>query len=165
MKPFALSNGVLIPVNGFGVYQISKEDTVSSVLSALKIGYRHIDTAEAYFNEEEVGEAIRRSGLQRDELFITTKIWVDRYGEEKSYEAGLQSLRKLGLEYVDLFLLHQPIGDYYGAYRALERLYEEGKAKAIGVSNFNADRLVDLCIFSKIKPMVNQIEINPFHQR
>lgn len=165
MRPFVLSNGVSIPVNGFGVYQISKEDTVSSVLSALKAGYRHIDTAEAYLNEEEVGEAIRRSGVPREELFITTKIWIDRYGEEKSYEAGLQSLRKLGLEYVDLLLLHQPLGDYYGAYRALERLYEEGKAKSIGVSNFQTDRLVDLCLFSKIRPMVNQIEINPFHQR
>lgn len=165
MKTFKLYNEVEIPVNGFGVYQISKEDTVNSVLEALKAGYRNVDTAQAYFNEEKVGEAISQSNLKREEIFITTKVWIDNYGEGKTYESVIESLRKLKTSYIDLILLHQPIGDYYGAYRDLEKLYLEGKVRAIGVSNFYPDRLVDICMFSNIKPMVNQIEINPFNQQ
>lgn len=165
MNSFKLYNGLEIPSNGFGVYQISKEDCKSSVLSALKIGYRHIDTAQSYFNEEEVGEAITESGIDRKEIFITTKVWIDNYGDNKTYDSVIESLKKLKTDYVDLLLLHQPIGDYYGAYRDLERLYKEGKAKAIGVSNFYPDRLVDILQFSKIKPMVNQIEVNVFNQQ
>lgn len=165
MNTFKLNNGLEIPVTGFGVYQISKEDYKESVLSALKAGYRHIDTAQAYFNEEQVGEAIKASGLKREEIFVTTKIWIDNYGEGKTYVSVIESLRKLQLNYVDLILLHQPIGDYYSAYRDLEKLYKEGKVKSIGVSNFYPDRLVDICLFSEIKPMVNQIEINVFNQQ
>ena len=165
MNTFKLNNGLEIPVTGFGVYQISKEDCKESVLSALKAGYRHIDTAQAYFNEEQVGEAIKASGLKREEIFVTTKIWIDNYGEGKTYVSVIESLRKLQLDYVDLILLHQPIGDYYSAYRDLEKLYKEGKVKSIGVSNFYPDRLVDICLFSEIKPMVNQIEINVFNQQ
>ena len=165
MNTFKLNNGLEIPVTGFGVYQISKKDCKESVLSALKAGYRHIDTAQAYFNEEQVGEAIKASGLKREEIFVTTKIWIDNYGEGKTYVSVIESLRKLQLDYVDLILLHQPIGDYYSAYRDLEKLYKEGKVKSIGVSNFYPDRLVDICLFSEIKPMVNQIEINVFNQQ
>lgn len=165
MKNFKLYNGVEIPVNGFGVYQVSKEDCKKSVLMALKAGYRHIDTAQAYFNEEEVGEALQECGIARNEIFLTTKVWIDHYGEGKTYESVIESLRKLKTDYIDLILLHQPICDYYGAYRDLEKLYEEGKVRAIGVSNFYPDRLVDLCLFAKIKPMVNQIEVNVFHQQ
>ncbi len=165
MNTFKLCNGVEIPSNGFGVYQISKDDCKASVLSALKAGYRHIDTAQSYFNEEEVGEAILESGIDRKEIFLTTKVWIDNYGDNKTYDSVIESLRKLKTDYVDLLLLHQPIGDYYGAYRDLERLYKEGKAKAIGVSNFYPDRLVDILHFSEIKPMVNQIEVNVFNQQ
>lgn len=165
MEYFELYNGVKIPANGFGVYQISKEDCKESVLAAIKAGYRHIDTAQSYFNEEQVGDAISECGLKREELFITTKVWIDYYGEKTTYASVIESLRKLKLDYVDLILLHQPLNDYYGAWRDLERLYKEGKVRAIGVSNFYPDRLVDLCMFAKIKPMVNQIEINVFHQR
>lgn len=165
MNTFKLNNGLEIPVTGFGVYQISKKDCKESVLSALKAGYRHIDTAQAYFNEEQVGEAIKASGLKREEIFVATKIWIDNYGEGKTYVSVIESLRKLQLDYVDLILLHQPIGDYYSAYRDLEKLYKEGKVKSIGVSNFYPDRVVDICLFSEIKPMVNQIEINVFNQQ
>lgn len=165
MEGFKLSNGIFIPANGFGVYQVSKEDCKRSVLAALKAGYRHIDTAQAYFNESEVGDALNESEVKRDEIFLTTKVWIEHYGEGKTYDSVIESLRKLKTDYIDLILLHQPIADYYGARRDLEKLYEEGKVKAIGVSNFYPDRLVDICKFSKIKPMVNQIEINPFHQR
>ena len=165
MKNFKLYNGVEIPINGFGVYQVSKEDCKKSVLMALKAGYRHIDKAQAYFNEEEVGEALQECGIARNEIFLTTKVWIDHYGEGKTYASVIESLRKLKTDYIDLILLHQPICDYYGAYRDLEKLYEEGKVRAIGVSNFYLDRLVDLCLFAKIKPMVNQIEVNVFHQQ
>lgn len=165
MHAFKLINGVEIPANGFGVYQVSKEDCKNSVLTAIKYGYRHIDTAQSYFNEEQVGDAIVECELDRKELFITTKVWIDNYGEGKTYSSVIESLRKLKTEYIDLILLHQPFGDYYGAYRDLEKLYQEGKVKAIGVSNFYPDRLVDLCMFANIKPMVNQIEVNVFHQR
>lgn len=165
MKTFELSNGVKIPANGFGVFQITKEDCVGSVLAALKAGYRHIDTAQSYFNEEQVGEAIKASGIRRKDIFVTTKVWIDNYGEGKTYDSVIKSLGKLKMEYVDLILLHQPVADYYAAYRDLEKLYKEGKARAIGVSNFYADRLVDICLFSSIKPMVDQVEVNVFHQR
>ena len=165
MANFKLYNGVEIPVNGFGVYQVSKEDCKVSVLSALKAGYRHIDTAQAYFNEEEVGDALKESGVERKDIFLTTKVWIDNYGDGKTYDSVIESLRKLKTDYLDLILLHQPIGDYHGAYRDLERLYKEGKVRSIGVSNFYPDRLVEICLFSKIKPMVNQIEVNVFNQQ
>lgn len=165
MNTIELSNGVKIPSNGFGVYQVSKDDCKGSVLAALRTGYRHIDTAQAYFNEEQVGDAIKESGIDRKDLFITTKVWIDNYGEGKTYKSVIESLRKLKVDYVDLILLHQPICDYYAAYRDLEKLYKDGKVRAIGVSNFYPDRLVDLCHNVEIKPMVNQIEVNPFFQR
>ncbi len=165
MNSIKLYNGNTIPANGFGVYLISKEDCKESVLTALKAGYRHIDTAQSYFNEAEVGEALVESGLDRKDIFITTKVWIDNYKEGKTYTSVIESLKKLKTDYVDLLLLHQPLSDVYGAYRDLEKLYEEGKAKAIGVSNFYPDRLVDICQFAKIKPMVNQIEVNVFNQQ
>ena len=165
MQNFRLYNGVLIPANGFGVYQVSKDDCKDSVLKALNVGYRHIDTAQAYFNESEVGDALKETNIDRKEIFVTTKIWVDNYGEGKTYDSVINSLKKLKLDYIDLILLHQPIGDYYAAYKDLEKLYEEGKVRAIGVSNFYPDRLVDICLFSRIKPMVNQIEVNVFNQQ
>ena len=165
METMKLYNGVEIPANGFGVYQVSKEDCKESVLTALKTGYRHIDTAQSYFNESEVGEALKESDVPRKEIFLTTKVWIDNYGEGKTYDSVLESLKKLQTDYLDLILLHQPVGDYYAAYRDLEKLYEEGKVRAIGVSNFYPDRLVDLCMFAKIKPMVNQIEVNVFNQQ
>lgn len=165
METMKLYNGVEILANGFGVYQVSKEDCKESVLTALKTGYRHIDTAQAYYNEEEVGEAIKDSGVPRNEIFLTTKVWIDQYDDGKAYDSVIESLRKLQTDYVDLILLHQPVGDYYRAYRDLEKLYEEGKVKAIGVSNFYPDRLVDLCLSAKIRPMINQIEVNVFNQQ
>lgn len=165
MANFKLYNGVEIPANGFGVYQVSKEDCKASVLSALKAGYRHIDTAQAYFNEDEVGDALKESEVERKDIFLTTKVWIDNYGDGKTYDSVIESLRKLKTDYLDLILLHQPIGDYHGAYRDLERLYKEGKVRSIGVSNFYPDRLVEICLFSKIKPMVNQIEVNVFNQQ
>ena len=165
METMKLYNGVEIPANGFGVYQVSKEDCKESVLTALKTGYRHIDTAQSYFNENEVGEALKESDVPRKEIFLTTKVWIDNYGEGKTYDSVVESLKKLQTDYLDLILLHQPVGDYYAAYRDLEKLYEEGKVRVIGVSNFYPDRLVDLCMFAKIKPMVNQIEVNVFNQQ
>lgn len=165
METMKLYNGVEVPANGFGVYQVSKEDCKESVLTALKTGYRHIDTAQSYFNESEVGEALKESDVPRKEIFLTTKVWIDNYGEGKTYDSVVESLKKLQTDYLDLILLHQPVGDYYVAYRDLEKLYEEGKVRAIGVSNFYPDRLVDLCMFAKIKPMVNQIEVNVFNQQ
>lgn len=165
METMKLYNGVEVPANGFGVYQVSKEDCKESVLTALKTGYRHIDTAQSYFNESEVGDALKESDVPRKEIFLTTKVWIDNYGEGKTYDSVVESLKKLQTDYLDLILLHQPVGDYYAAYRDLEKLYEEGKVRAIGVSNFYPDRLVDLCMFAKIKPMVNQIEVNVFNQQ
>ncbi|WP_418753587.1 aldo/keto reductase [Faecalitalea cylindroides] len=165
METMKLYNGVEVPANGFGVYQVSKEDCKESVLTALKTGYRHIDTAQSYFNESEVGEALKESDVPRKEIFLTTKVWIDNYGEGKTYDSVVESLKKLQTDYLDLILLHQPVGDYYAAYRDLEKLYEEGKVRVIGVSNFYPDRLVDLCMFAKIKPMVNQIEVNVFNQQ
>ncbi len=165
METLKLYNGVEIPSNGFGVYQVSRSDCKKSVLTALKAGYRHIDTAQAYFNEEEVGEAIKESGIDRKEIFLTTKVWIDNYGEGKTYDSVIESMSKLKTDYLDLILLHQPVGDYYAAYRDLEKLYAEKKVRAIGVSNFYPDRLVDICSFVNVKPMVNQIEVNVFNQQ
>lgn len=165
MEYVTLNNGVKMPKLGFGVYQISKEECERCVLDAIKIGYRHIDTAQSYFNEEEVGEAISKCGVPREELFITTKVWISNYGYEKTKESVLKSLKKLKTDYIDLVLLHQPFSDYYGAYRALEELYHEGKIRAIGVSNFSPDRLADIAAFNEVKPQVNQIEVNPMHQQ
>ena len=153
-----------MPLISFGVYQIPKEDTKRCVLDAIKSGYRGIDTAQSYFNESEVGDAIVECGVPREELFITTKVWIDHYGYEECKASVEESLRKLKTDYLDLCLLHQPFSDYYGAYRALEALYAEGKIKAIGVSNFYPDRLTDICMFDrKVIPAVNQVEVNPFN--
>lgn len=153
-----------MPLISFGVYQIPKEDTKRCVLDAIKSGYRGIDTAQSYFNESEVGDAIVECGVPREELFITTKVWIDHYGYEECKASVEESLRKLKTEYLDLCLLHQPFSDYYGAYRALEDLYAEGKIKAIGVSNFYPDRLTDICMFDrKVIPAVNQVEVNPYN--
>lgn len=165
MEQVTLYNGVKMPMVGYGVYQVSKEECERCVLDALAVGYRSIDTAQSYFNEEQVGNAIAKSGVPREEIFLTTKVWVEHYGYEEAKKSVLESLRKLQTEYLDLVLLHQPFSDYYGAYRALEDLYEEGKLRAIGVSNFYPDRLVDIASFSRVKPMVNQVETHPFHQQ
>ena len=165
MENIRLANGYEVPARGYGVYQVSKEDCKASVLAALKAGYRHIDTAQSYFNEEEVGEAIKECNIKREDLFITTKVWIDNYGEGKTYNSVIESMKKLNIKYLDLILLHQPLADYYGAYRDLEKLYKEDLVKAIGVSNFYPDRLIDLCLFAQIKPMVNQIEVNVFNQQ
>lgn len=165
MNELSLSNGVRIPQLGYGVYQIAKEDCARCVLDALKTGYRHIDTAQAYYNEEEVGTAIVESGIPREEIFLTSKVWIENYGYENAKRSVEESLRKLQTDYIDLMLLHQPFGDYYGAWRALEELYRAGKLRAIGVSNFYPDRLVDLCAFSSVRPMVNQVETHPFNQQ
>jgi len=154
-----------MPLIGFGVYQIPKEDCERCVLDAISIGYRLIDTAQSYFNEEAVGSAIEKCGVPREELFITTKVWIDNYGYEKTKKSVLESMRKLRTGYLDLVLLHQPFGDYYGAYHALEDLYKEGKIRAIGVSNFYPDRLSDIAAFNEIVPQVNQVETNPLNQQ
>lgn len=164
MEYVTLNNGVEMPILGFGVYQIPQEETKQAVLDAISVGYRSIDTAQSYFNEEQVGEAIKETDVPREELFITTKIWIDNYGYEKCKESVYESLEKLGLDYIDLVLLHQPFADYYGAYRALEDLYKEGKIRAIGVSNFYPDRITDMCLFGReIVPAVNQVETNPLN--
>ena len=165
MEYVTLSNGVKMPRLGYGVYQVTKDECERCVSDALKVGYRHIDTAQSYFNEEEVGNAIKKSGIPREELFITTKVWIEHYRYEECRKSVIESMRKLQLDYIDLVLLHQPFADYYGAWRALEELYAEGKLRAIGVSNFNPDRLVDICSFSRIKPMVNQVETHPHNQQ
>ena len=164
MEYVKLNNGIEMPLISFGVYQIPKEDTKRCVLDAIKSGYRGIDTAESYFNESEVGDAIVECGVPREELFITTKVWIDHYGYEECKASVEESFRKLKTDYLDLCLLHQPFSDYYGAYRALEELYAEGKIKAIGVSNFYPDRLTDICMFDrKVIPAVNQVEVNPYN--
>ena len=165
MEYVTLANGVKMPQLGYGVYQVTKDECERCVADALSVGYRHIDTAQSYFNEEEVGNAIKKSGIPRNELFITTKVWIEHYGYEECRKSVLESLRKLQLDYIDLVLLHQPFSDYYGAWRALEELYAEGKLRAIGVSNFLPDRLVDLCSFARIRPMVNQVETHPHNQQ
>ena len=166
MEYVKLNNGVEMPILDFGVYQIPREETKRCVLDAINVGFRAIDTAQSYFNEAEVGDAIKESGIPREEFFITTKIWIDNYGYEKCKASVEESLKKLKTDYIDLVLLHQPFSDYYGAYRALEELYEEGKIRAIGVSNFYPDRLADMCLFGrKVVPAVNQVETNPMNQQ
>ena len=160
-----LNNGVEMPVLGFGVYQIPAEETEQAVTDALAAGYRLLDTAAGYGNEEAVGRAIANSGIARDELFVTTKLWIQSGGEDSAKRAFANSLKQLGLDYVDLYLIHQPLGDYYGYWRAMQELTREGAAKAIGVSNFYPDRLVDLIEHNEITPAVNQIETHPFFQR
>lgn len=166
MEYITLNNGVKMPKVGFGVFQIKdKEECVQVVLDAIDTGYRMIDTAQSYGNEEAVGEAIAKTTVPREQLFITTKVWISSYGYDKAKASVEESLNKMHLDYFDLVLLHQPFKDYYGAYRALIDLYKEGKIKAIGVSNFYPDRLVDLVLDSEIVPAVNQVEVNPFHQQ
>lgn len=165
MEYVTLSNGVKMPVLGYGVYQVTKEECERCVLDALKVGYRHIDTAQSYFNEEEVGSAIVKSGVPRKEIFLTTKVWIEHYGYEQTKASVEESLRRLKTDYLDLVLLHQPFSDIYGAWRALEKLYEEGKIRAIGISNFYADRMVDFASFNRVKPMVNQMETHIFNQQ
>ncbi|MGN1230878.1 MAG: aldo/keto reductase, partial [Anaerotignum sp.] len=165
MKYVTLNNGVKMPMLGYGVYQVSREECERCVLDALKVGYRLIDTAQSYFNEEEVGNAIKKSGIPREEIFLTTKVWIEHYGYDACKASVLESMRKLQVDYLDLCLLHQPFSDYFGAYRALEDLYKEGKIRAIGISNFYVDRMIDMASFSSIKPAVNQIEIHPLHQQ
>lgn len=165
MESITLSNGVEMPILGYGVYQITKEECERCVRDALEVGYRHIDTAQSYFNEEEVGAAIKKSGVPRDEIFLTTKVWIEHYGYEQTKASVEESMRKLGTDYLDLVLLHQPFADAYGAWRALEEFYEAGKIRALGISNFYADRMVDFASFNRIRPMVNQMETHIFNQQ
>ena len=165
MRNVTLNNGVEMPILGFGVYQVPPEDTQRVVEDALEVGYRALDTAAAYFNEDAVGRAIKASGLPRAELFITTKLWISDAGDEGARVGFERSLGKLGLDYLDLYLIHQPFGDYYGQWRAMENINRDGRARAIGVSNFPPDRVIDLILNTEIKPAINQIETNPFHQR
>ena len=165
MKDVRLNNGVMMPAVGFGVYQISVDETEEIVNKALEVGYRMFDTASAYFNEEQVGKAIASSAIKREELFITTKLWVQDYEYEDALKAFDLSLHKLGLDYIDLYLLHKPYGNYYAAWRALEKLYKEGLIRAIGITSFSNERLLDLCLHNEVKPALNQIETNPFFQQ
>lgn len=165
MNYVELNNGVKMPQLGYGVYQVEPAEVERCVLDAISVGYRLIDTAQIYKNEEGVGNAIAKCGVPRSELFIVTKVWVSNAGEEKAYESILESLKKLKSDYIDLLLVHQPYGDYYGTYRAMERAYREGKVRAIGVSNFYPDRLIDLHHHVDIKPAVNQVETHVFYQQ
>lgn len=169
MKNVTLNNGVEMPILGFGVFQIPEQETQAAVEAALATGYRHLDTAASYGNEEAVGAAIRASGIDREELFITTKLWIQHAPAGSVYDDTQRSFRnslnRLGLDYLDLYLIHQPLGDYYSEWRAMQDLNKEGLARAIGVSNFHPDRLVDLIDHNEIVPAVNQIETHPFHQR
>lgn len=166
MKYVTLNNGVKMPILGFGVFQVAEgQDTEEAVLAAINVGYRLIDTAQVYGNEEAVGRAIKRSGVPREELFITTKLWISSAGYEEAKKAFQVSLEKLGLDYIDLYLIHQPFNDIYGSWRAMTELYKEGKIKSIGVSNFYPDRLVDFILNNEIVPAVNQVETHPFNQQ
>lgn len=165
MQNVTLNNGVEMPILGFGVYQVPPEDTQRVVEDALEVGYRSLDTAAAYFNEDAVGRAIKASGLPRDELFITTKLWISDAGDEGARVGFERSLGKLGLDHLDLYLIHQPFGDTYGSWRTMEKLLAEGLTRAIGVSNFYPDRLVDLVEHNEVVPAINQIETHPFCQR
>lgn len=165
MNYVTLNNGVKMPQMGYGVYQVNPKECERCVLDAISVGYRLIDTAQAYHNEEGVGNAIKKCGVPREELFIVTKIWISNAGEEKAYASILESLKKLDTSYIDLILIHQPFGDYYGSYRAMERAYKEGKVRAIGVSNFYPDRFIDLQAHVEIKPAVNQVETHVFNQQ
>jgi len=166
MQKVKLNNGVEMPILGFGVFQIADQNECeNSVLDAIETGYRLIDTAASYMNETAVGNAVRKSGVAREDLFITTKLWVQDTGFEKTHKAFEKSLNKLQLDYLDLYLIHQPYGDVHGSWRAMEELYKEGKVRAIGVSNFQPDRIMDLIAFNEVVPVVNQIETHPFHQQ
>jgi 2,5-diketo-D-gluconate reductase A len=166
MQKVKLNNGVEIPILGFGVFQITDAAQCEQcVVDAIETGYRHIDTAASYLNEEATGRGIKRSGIAREELFITTKLWIQKNGFEGTLKAFDNSLKRLQLEYLDLYLIHQPLGDVYGEWRAMEQLYDQGKARAIGVANFYPDRIMDLMMNNKIIPAVNQIEVNPFQQQ
>lgn len=166
MQNVKLNNGVEIPILGFGVFQITDPtECERSVVDAIQTGYSHIDTAASYLNEEAVGRGIKQSGVARENLFITTKLWIQRYGYEDTLRAFENSLIRLQLDYIDLYLIHQPFGDVYGEWRAMEELYQQGKVRAIGVSNFQPDRIMDLMTHNKITPAVNQIEVNPFQQQ
>ena len=165
MESVTLNNGVKMPILGYGVYQTPAEETKKCVLDALNIGYRSIDTAQAYGNEAGVGDAVSESGIARDEIFITTKIWITNAGYENAKKSIDESLKKLKTDYVDLLLIHQPFGDYYGSYRAMEEAYKQGKARAIGVSNFYPDRYLDIEHFAEVKPAVNQMETHVFQQQ
>ncbi len=165
MDYITLKNGVKMPQLGYGVYQVGKEECVRCVKDALEVGYRSIDTAQSYFNEEEVGKAIEESGIAREEIFLTSKVWLEHYGYEECKKSVLESMKKLRTDYIDLMLLHQPFGDTYGAWRALEDLYMEGKLRAIGISNHYVDRMVEFANFTKIQPMINQMEVHPFNQQ
>ena len=165
MKEVRLNNGVVMPAVGFDVYQIPVEDTERCVSDALEVGYRMIDTASAYFNERQVGDALRRSGLRREDVFVTTKLWVQDYEYDDALRAFDLSMKNLGLDYLDLYLLHKPYGNYYAAWRAVEKLYKEGRIRAIGVTSFSSERLQDLFLHNEVKPMVNQIETNPLFQQ
>jgi len=166
MQKVKLNNGVEMPVLGFGVFQITDAaECERSVVDAIQTGYSHIDTAASYLNEEAVGKGIKRSGVAREELFLTTKLWIQRNGYEGTKKAFENSLKRLQLDYLDLYLIHQPFGDVYGEWRAMEELHQQGKVRAIGVANFHPDRIMDLMIHNKIKPAVNQLEVNPFQQQ
>lgn len=165
MEYVTLNNGVKMPILGYGVYQTPAEETEKCVLDAIRVGYRSIDTAQAYGNEEGVGNALAKCGLPREEFFVTTKIWISNAGYEKAKASIEESLKKLQTSYIDLMLIHQPFGDYYGAYRAMEEAYKAGKLRAIGVSNFYPDRFLDIDHFSEIKPAVNQVETHIFQQQ
>lgn len=166
MNYITLNNGVEMPILGLGVYQVTDLEECEQIISrAIEAGYRLIDTAAAYINEEAVGRALKNSVVPREELFITTKLWIQDQGYEKAQAAFEKSLQRLGVEYIDLYLIHQPFGDYYGSWRAMEELYKAGKIRAIGVSNFQPDRIMDLIVHNEIVPAVNQIEVNPFHQQ
>jgi 2,5-diketo-D-gluconate reductase A len=166
MQTVKLNNGVEIPILGFGVFQITDPaECERSVVDAIQVGYSHIDTAASYQNEDAVGRGIKQSGIARESLFITTKLWIQSNGYEDTLRAFERSLKRLQLDYIDLYLIHQPFGDVYGEWRAMEELYQQGKVRAIGVSNFQPDQIMDLMIHNKITPAVNQIEINPFHQQ
>ena len=165
MEFITLRNGVRMPILGYGVYQIPQDICERCVLDALQVGYRSLDTAQSYFNEEQVGSAIEKSGIPRKEIFLTTKVWIEHYGYEQAKASVLESMEKLRTDYLDLVLLHQPFADYYGSYRALEDLYEAGKLRSIGISNFYPDRMVDIASFARIRPLVNQIEVHPLHQQ
>lgn len=165
MDYVTLNNGVRMPKLGYGVYRVTPEECERCVSDALSVGYRSIDTAQAYFNEEGVGRAVKKSGIARGELFLTTKVWISNAGERRAEASIDASLKKLGTDYIDLLLIHQPFGDYYGTYRAMEKAYRAGKVRAIGVSNFYPDRLIDLCNFVEVKPAVNQVETHVFCQQ
>ena len=165
MQTVKLNNGIEMPILGYGVFLVDPKECERCVTDAINTGYRMIDTAQAYYNEEGVGEAIKKSGIKREEFFLVTKIWITNSGEEKAEKSIEESLKKLKTDYVDLLLIHQPFGDYYGTYRAMEKAYREGKTRAIGISNFFADRYVDLCNFVEIKPMINQMETHIFQQQ